>query len=258
MKKTALFTAMALSAAALGGSVIPAEAAGSGQAGSYNNVIVIQGNGLSSLQETLDSLKEKFPGGFPAFCRPILPPCPPETNIPGPDTPDQPDTDIPDTDTPDSPDQPDTDIPDADKPKPGPDTGTDGENPDDGTRLTYAEQVVYLVNVERKKLGLSTLDIREDVRTAAQVRALEIQTSFSHTRPDGRSFSTALKEQNVSYRGSGENIAWGQKSPQEVVAGWMNSEGHRANILNPGFTSIGVGHYQNAAGVNYWTQLFIY
>lgn len=92
---------------------------------------------------------------------------------------------------------------------------------------------------------------------AAQVRAVECEQSFSHTRPNGTSFSTALKEQGVSYRRAGENIAWGQRSPEEVVNAWMNSEGHRANIMNSNFTKIGVGYYQNANGVKYWSQLFI-
>ena len=56
----------------------------------------------------------------------------------------------------------------------------------------------------------------------------------------------------------GENIAWGQKTPEQVMEGWMNSAGHRANILNEKYTSIGVGYYQNAAGRNYWSQLFTY
>ena len=94
-------------------------------------------------------------------------------------------------------------------------------------------------------------------KAAAQVRAEEIVTSFSHTRPNGSSFSTALKEQNVSYRGAGENIAWGQRSPEEVVNAWMNSAGHRANILNERFTTIGVGHYQKGS-THYWAQLFTY
>lgn len=64
------------------------------------------------------------------------------------------------------------------------------------------------------------------------MRAKETEQSFSHTRPNGSNFSTALKEQGVSYRGSGENIAWGQKTPEDVMKAWMNSEGHRANILN--------------------------
>ena len=96
------------------------------------------------------------------------------------------------------------------------------------------------------------------VQAAAQIRAKEIETSFSHTRPDGSSFSTALTQQGVTYRGSGENIAWGQKTPEQVMNGWMNSDGHRANILNKNYTTIGVGLYQNASGTNYWTQLFTY
>lgn len=91
-----------------------------------------------------------------------------------------------------------------------------------------------------------------------QVRAVETKTLFSHTRPDGSSFSTALKEQGVSYRGAGENIAWGQKTPEQVMEGWMNSAGHRANIMNEKYTSLGVGYYQSETGVNYWTQLFTY
>ena len=98
----------------------------------------------------------------------------------------------------------------------------------------------------------------EKVEAAALVRAKETEQSFSHTRPNGSSFSTALKEQGVSYRSSGENIAWGQKTPEDVMKAWMNSEGHRANILNARFTKIGVGYYQNARGTNYWTQLFTY
>lgn len=122
----------------------------------------------------------------------------------------------------------------------------------------FAKQVVKLVNEERVKAGLSELTIDTQVEAAALTRAKEIKQSFSHTRPDGSSFSTALKEQGVSYKGSGENIAWGQKSPEEVMKGWMNSEGHRANILNSKYTKIGVGHYQDENGRNYWTQLFIY
>ena len=75
---------------------------------------------------------------------------------------------------------------------------------------------------------------------------------------DGSSFATALKEQNVSYRSAGENIAWGQKTPEQVMEAWMNSDGHRANILNAKFTKIGVGQYRDAAGRNYWVQLFTY
>lgn len=129
-------------------------------------------------------------------------------------------------------------------------------NAPDSDTHAFVQEVVALVNVERAREGLSPLTIDVKVQAAAQVRAKECEQSFSHTRPDGTSFSTALKEQNVSYKGAGENIAWGQRSPQEVMKGWMNSSGHRANIMNPNFTSIGVGYYQNGNGTNYWCQLF--
>ncbi len=123
--------------------------------------------------------------------------------------------------------------------------------------LSYAEQVVKLVNQERAKAGLNALTIDRKAAAAAQVRAKETEINFSHTRPNGNSFGTALAEQGVSYRNAGENIAWGQKTPEQVMQAWMNSAGHRANILNAKFTAIGVGYYRNASGVNYWTQLFI-
>lgn len=130
--------------------------------------------------------------------------------------------------------------------------------PEDTTEQTaYVKRVAELVNEERAKAGFSPLAVNTQAMNAADVRAGEIASNFSHSRPDGSSFSTALTEAGVKYRASGENIAYGQRTPEEVMAGWMNSEGHRANILNPDFTSIGIGHYQNDAGVNYWVQLFV-
>ena len=126
-----------------------------------------------------------------------------------------------------------------------------------GVSLPYAEQVIQLVNQERAREGLGALTINRSAAAAAQTRAREIVESFSHTRPDGTSFSTALAEHGVGYRRAGENIAWGQKTPVQVMDAWMNSPGHRANILNADFTSIGVGYYQDASGRPYWTQLFI-
>lgn len=123
---------------------------------------------------------------------------------------------------------------------------------------SFVQQVVNLVNEERAKAGLSPLTVSSHVTAAASVRSREIEQSFSHTRPDGSSFSTALTQNGVSFKGSGENIAYGQKTPQEVMNSWMNSAGHRANILNKNYTTIGVGYYQNSAGVGYWTQLFTY
>lgn len=121
---------------------------------------------------------------------------------------------------------------------------------------SYAEQILNLVNAERSKAGLSALTLDASAERAANIRAQEIQQSFSHTRPDGSNFSTALSQAGVSFRTSGENIAYGQNSAEEVMQGWMNSSGHRANILNRNFTSIGIGHVEDARGTDYWTQLF--
>lgn len=123
---------------------------------------------------------------------------------------------------------------------------------------SYAEQVVNLVNKERAKAGLKALVIDKNIEAAALIRAKETEISFSHTRPNGSSFSTVLRENGISFRGAGENIAWGQKSPEQVMKGWMNSPGHRANILNPRYTKIGVGYYKSSTGRQYWTQLFTY
>lgn len=128
--------------------------------------------------------------------------------------------------------------------------------PEESTK-SYAEQVVALVNEERAKVNLPALTMSEDVNHAAQIRAVETTKAFSHTRPDGSPFSTVLKENGISYRGAGENIAWGQKTPEAVVNAWMNSDGHRANILNKNFTTIGVGYYMNGT-TPYWVQLFTY
>lgn len=136
-------------------------------------------------------------------------------------------------------------------------SGSGVSQPNNDGLSSFAQQVVDLVNEERAKAGLQPLAVHTGATAAAQVRAVETEQSFSHTRPDGSSFTTALTEQGVSYRSAGENIAWGQRTPQQVMEGWMNSSGHRANILSERFTAIGVGYYRSAAGVNYWTQLFI-
>ena len=132
-----------------------------------------------------------------------------------------------------------------------------GSGSQDTTQFSFAQQVVDLVNGERAKAGLSELKLNTNAAAAAQTRARELISNFSHTRPNGTHFSTALKEAGVSYSSVGENIAYGQTSPEAVMNQWMNSSGHRANILNPDFTEIGVGHYQTASGVHYWAQLFV-
>lgn len=126
------------------------------------------------------------------------------------------------------------------------------------TESQYVARIVELVNEQRAKAGLRAVTLDNTLKNAAMTRAKETVTSFSHTRPNGTSFSTVLSEYNISYRGCGENIAWGQNTPEEVMNGWMNSAGHRANILNANFTKIGVGYYKAANGRKYWSQLFTY
>ncbi len=120
----------------------------------------------------------------------------------------------------------------------------------------YEDEVIRLVNAERAKYGLSALAKDNGATKAAHVRAKEIVKSFSHTRPNGTSCFTVAKELGISYRSAGENIAYGYSSPKQVVNGWMNSEGHRKNILSSSFTKIGVGCY-SSRGVLYWSQFFM-
>ena len=234
--------------------------------------IVVAGNvsNLDELKQKLESMGIdcSIPGWLVSLCpelpgngQPEMPDSPDDNQPENPDIPDneQPENpDTPDSEQPETPDSPDNeqpempDTPDNNQPENPSLPDTDTENAD------FVRQVVDLVNRERAKAGLSPVTADTSIQAAAQVRAKEIEKSFSHTRPDGSSFSTALTQQGVTYRGSGENIAWGQKTPEQVMNGWMNSEGHRANILNKNFTKIGVGYHQNASGTNYWTQLFTY
>ena len=118
-----------------------------------------------------------------------------------------------------------------------------------------ASEVVRLTNSARSQNGYAALVEDGALSEAAAVRAREIARSFSHTRPSGASFSSALSESGVSYLRAGENIASGQKSASEVVNAWMNSPGHRANILNSSYSRIGSASV-NIDGTHYWVQLF--
>lgn len=123
----------------------------------------------------------------------------------------------------------------------------------------YVDEVIRLVNIERSNEGLPALGKNITLCSAANVRAQEIITVFDHTRPDGSAWSTVIGDFGISFNTIGENIAYGQKTPEEVVRGWMNSPGHRQNIMNPNFTEIGVGHVVNQGSnskYNYWVQLF--
>ena len=125
----------------------------------------------------------------------------------------------------------------------------------DSAAEEYALQVAAIVNRERAANGLSALKFSDELSNAALVRAQEIQTSFSHTRPAGTSCFTAMTERGITYRYAGENIAYGQRTPDEVMTAWMNSSGHRANILNKNVEYIGIG-VAKRGGVYYWSQFF--
>lgn len=134
-----------------------------------------------------------------------------------------------------------------------PTTTTTTTAPPASDSMDRAEQVTALVNAERAKAGLPALTLNRELSANATVRAREIINSFSHTRPNGNSFSSAI---TLSYRTAGENIAYGYSSAESVMNGWMNSAGHKANILKSSYTQIGVGVVENR-GTLYWVQLFI-
>ncbi len=119
----------------------------------------------------------------------------------------------------------------------------------------FAEEVLYYVNVEREKVGLNPLKLSPNLMKAAEIRAEELPEKFSHTRPNGKPCFTAIK---IPYKYVGENIAAGQRNPQAVVEAWMNSEGHRKNILSPKFGKLGVGYIYVPENEyrHFWVQLF--
>ena len=119
-----------------------------------------------------------------------------------------------------------------------------------------ADEVFRLTNAERRNYGLADFSRNGPLSAAAMVRAKESLVFFSHTRPDGRDCFSAFDENGVIYGMAAENIAYGQSTPAEVVSGWMNSPGHRANILNPGLGSLGVGVEMDENGRLYWSQAF--
>ncbi len=118
---------------------------------------------------------------------------------------------------------------------------------------TFEAEVVALCNAERAKAFLPPL-LSDDskLQQAVDLRATEIKTKFSHTRPNGTDCFTVLQLYGITVQAAGENIAYGQKTPSEVVKAWMNSEGHRANILSNKFNYLSVGR-----DGTHWVQLFI-
>ena len=145
-------------------------------------------------------------------------------------------------------------------PKPGtttPGTTTAPGTPATGGTVDATEaRVVELTNAERRKNGLRDLQVDNSLANVAQAKSNDMLSKnyFSHTSPTYGSPFDMMRSFGISYSYAGENIAKGQRSADEVVTAWMNSPGHRANILNGNYTHIGIGH---TSSQDYWTQMFI-
>lgn len=126
----------------------------------------------------------------------------------------------------------------------------------DSSVTAYEQEVIRLVNEIRAQNGLKALTYDWELGRVARYKSQDMKDNkyFSHTSPVYGSPFQMMKSFGISYRSAGENIAKGQATPQAVVNAWMNSSGHRANILNSSFTHIGVGY---VADGKYWTQMFI-
>ena len=120
----------------------------------------------------------------------------------------------------------------------------------------FEQQVVNLTNEERAKAGLPALEVDTELSKVAQAKSEDMRDNnyFAHNSPTYGSPFDMMNQFGVDYQSAGENIAKGQQTPEEVVNAWMNSEGHRKNIMNGSFTHIGVGYVEEG---NIWTQQFI-
>ncbi len=122
----------------------------------------------------------------------------------------------------------------------------------------YEQRVVQLVNAEREKNGLKPLSLDSSIAGVARNKARDMAENnyYSHQSPTYGNAGDMLTSAGIKWSTWGENIASGQDTPEEVVSGWMHSEGHKANILSSGFTRIGVGYATDSSGKQYWTQIF--
>ncbi len=134
---------------------------------------------------------------------------------------------------------------------------TEQEKPSTSYEVSAFEQkVVELTNAERAKQGLKPLTLDVELSKVARIKSQDMKDKnyFDHNSPTYGSPFDMMKQFGISYKSAGENIAQGQQSPEAVVQAWMNSQGHRENIMNASYTHIGIGH---VADNNYWTQMFI-
>lgn len=134
-----------------------------------------------------------------------------------------------------------------------------GNNISEEVESNQALEVLRLVNVERKKQGLNELILSHNLNGIATKKAEDMRDNnyFSHQSQRYGSPFEMLQSFGVKYSSAGENIAAGQKSAQQVMTDWMNSSGHRANILNANYKELGVGYVEGGTYGTYWVQLFI-
>ena len=165
--------------------------------------------------------------------------------------------------TPEAPEKPEVpgvpEAPEVPENPEAPEKPESPEVPESGNSGNLKEsQVVNLVNRERKSAGLESLQSDSELNRLARRKAEDMAEKgyFSHTSPTYGSAFDMLKAAGYSYRTAGENIAMGQKTAEAVMNGWMNSSGHRANILSSGYSKIGVGYAVNKQGTPYWVQIF--
>ena len=121
-----------------------------------------------------------------------------------------------------------------------------------------ADEVLELVNKERSKAGLKALVLADDLTNVATLKAKDMRDKgyFDHTSPTYGSPFEMMRQFGVQYSSAGENIAAGQKTAQEVMNSWMNSSGHRANILSKDYEQLGVGYVEGGSYGTYWVQMF--
>ncbi|MFR8643971.1 MAG: SafA/ExsA family spore coat assembly protein [Monoglobus pectinilyticus] len=126
----------------------------------------------------------------------------------------------------------------------------------DESITSFEQQVIDLTNEKRASRGLKPLNANWELSRVARYKSQDMANNkyFSHTSPTYGSPFNMIKNFGIKYRSAGENIAYGQRTPAQVVNSWWNSAGHRANMLNANYTDIGVGYVANG---NYWTQMFI-
>ena len=138
-------------------------------------------------------------------------------------------------------------------------TATPTTAPNISSESAMEDEVLRLVNEERTSRGLNALKRASDLDALARAHSADMinRHFFDHNNPDGQSPFDRMRAAGISYHAAAENIASGQRSAAAVMDAWMNSSGHRKNILNATYTEIGIGAVKSSGGTIYWTQEFV-